>query len=277
MEGCELPSIVCSVPINQADHRVLSLFLFFFSSQVFTPTEWDSLILKYILPKLGAHLRDDFKINPRAQILTPLTDHILPWSSILRPSMLSQLLETEFFPKWLEILYIWLIQPKPNFDEVTQWYSYWKSVFPMELHSELKGLGTGFKRGLDLMNQAMALGGSAPTKLQRPDTAPTTSSSTSASSAPVKAQKARRPEQEEITFRSLAESFVAKHDLVWVPTGRSDVNTGQMLIRVSTGAGAGVLCYVEGDAVYVGLGQAEGGGFRAVTLEELVKRAKGGK
>ena len=247
------------------------------SSQVFTPAEWDSLILKYILPKLGSTLRDDFKINPRAQVLTPLTDHVLPWSEVLRPSMLSQLLETEFFPKWLEILYIWLIQPKPNFDEVTQWYSYWKTVFPPHLHQSLPGLTMGFKRGLDLMNQAMALGASAPTKLARPDTAPTaTSSASSTSSKPVK-PKTRKPDAEEITFRSLAEDYVAKQDLVWVPTGRSEVNTGQMLIRVSTGAGAGVLCYVEGDAVYVGLGQGEGGGFRAVTLEELVKRAKGGK
>jgi len=90
-------------------------------SQVFIANEWDSLILKYILPKLGSTLRDDFKINPRNQILTPL-EHVLPWRDVLRPSMLSQLLETEFFPKWLDILYIWLIQPKPNFDEVTQWF-----------------------------------------------------------------------------------------------------------------------------------------------------------
>lgn len=88
--------------------------------QVFTANEWDSLILKYILPKLGATLRDDFKINPRNQILTPL-EHVLPWRTVLRPAMFSQLLETEFFPKWLDILYIWLIQPKHSQDEITQW------------------------------------------------------------------------------------------------------------------------------------------------------------
>ncbi|KIJ22410.1 hypothetical protein M422DRAFT_277168, partial [Sphaerobolus stellatus SS14] len=39
---------------------------------VFSSSEWDSLMLKYIVPKLGATLREDFKVNPRRQDMTPL-------------------------------------------------------------------------------------------------------------------------------------------------------------------------------------------------------------
>jgi tuftelin-interacting protein 11 len=85
---------------------------------------------------------------------------------------------------------------------------------------------------------------------------------------------------EEITFRSIAEEYVAARDLIWVPTGRSDVATGQMLFRVSRdGISGGVLCYVLDDAVYVSEPLAGPGGeslFKAVTLEGLVARAKGG-
>lgn len=89
--------------------------------QVFGRQNWEDLLLKYVVPKLGACLRDDLKINPRSQDMQPLT-LVLAWAEVLRASVMSQLLEMEFFPKWLGILHLWLVQPNPNFDEVTQWY-----------------------------------------------------------------------------------------------------------------------------------------------------------
>ena len=78
------------------------------------------MLLKYVVPKLGATLRDDFKINPRKQDMEPLQS-VLAWSTHLRPTIIAQLLETEFFPKWLGVLHIWLVQPSANFEEVMQW------------------------------------------------------------------------------------------------------------------------------------------------------------
>ncbi|CED85189.1 Tuftelin-interacting protein TIP39, contains G-patch domain [Phaffia rhodozyma] len=251
--------------------------------EVFTPNEWDSLILKYILPKLGASLRDDFRVNPRNQILTEL-ENVLPWQGVLRPTMMAQLLESGFFPKWLDVLYIWLIQPKPNFDDITQWYSYWKSVFPESILA-LPEITSGFKSGLDLMNQAMALGSSAPTRLAKPifPSHPSSDSrskrlpsSTTAPTATVKPSSMETPSHvDEITFRSIAQDYVTQRDLIWVPTGRSDVNTGQVLFRISKdGRTGGVVCYVSEDAVYVHESSGDSAGvFKPVTLEEVVKRA----
>lgn len=71
--------------------------------------------------------------------------------------MLSSLIESEFFPKWGEALWIWLKSDGVNLEQVAEWYSWWKSYFPEDVVS-LKGVERGFRKGLDLMNQAMALG-----------------------------------------------------------------------------------------------------------------------
>jgi tuftelin-interacting protein 11 len=135
---------------------------------VFDSANWDALLLKYVVPKLASHLRDEFRVNPRAQDMEPLTQVVLPWSSLLRGSIMSQLLETEFFPKWLDVLHIWLIQPRVSFEEVAQWYAFWKSIFGEDVLA-LRGVQKGFTRGLQLMNEAIELGADAPTKLRRPD------------------------------------------------------------------------------------------------------------
>ena len=89
--------------------------------QVFSSNEWDKLVLQHVVPKLGLCLRDDFTINPRKQDMEPLSDWVMPWHTLLRSSGFSHILEVEFFPKWLDILYIWLIQPAYKPDEVVNW------------------------------------------------------------------------------------------------------------------------------------------------------------
>ena len=90
--------------------------------QIFSSKEWDDLMLRTVVPKLGVCLRDDFSINPRKQDMVPLEDWVMPWHTLLRSSVFSSLLEVNFFPKWLDILYIWLVQPNFKADEVANWY-----------------------------------------------------------------------------------------------------------------------------------------------------------
>lgn len=115
-------------------------------------------MLRYIVPQLGNTLRDRFQINPRSQDLVPL-ERVTAWSALLRPSIMDQLLETEFFTKWLEALYVWLTS-EPNYQQVTEWYLWWKSYFDEGVTSQ-PGASRGFMKGLDLMNSAMALGDDA--------------------------------------------------------------------------------------------------------------------
>ena len=246
--------------------------LYLLSYQVFGLKEWDSLMLKYIVPKLGSSLREDFKVNPRRQDMTPL-EQVLQWRPLIRSSVFSQILEMEFFPKWLDVLYIWLIQPKTNFEEVAQWYAFWKSALPQEV-LEMPGVTNGFTRGLQLMNKALELGPDAPTKLPRPEHGPPSKGTPPGSrqGTPAATSKPRPSVRAtEITFRSIVEEYAASHDLLFMPTGRAHEKSRMPLFRVShnvDGKG-GILVFILDDAVWV----VEGDDYRAISLEEMVVRA----
>ncbi|RKP25249.1 GC-rich sequence DNA-binding factor-like protein-domain-containing protein [Syncephalis pseudoplumigaleata] len=129
---------------------------------VFQSVDMDSLLTSSIIPKLTMALRVEFEVNPQQQDLgkyccahqiTPL-EWVLAWQPMLSTTTIAQLLEQEFFPKWLELLSLWL-QGKPNYDEVTEWYMYWKNLFPEEIREHPR-VQDGFRRGLDLMNQMIA-------------------------------------------------------------------------------------------------------------------------
>jgi tuftelin-interacting protein 11 len=226
------------------------------------------MLLKYVVPKLGSLLRDEFRVNPRNQDMEPLKN-VLAWSTLLRGSVFVQLLETEFFPKWLDVLHIWLIQPKVSFEEVAQWYSFWKSSFPDSVQS-MPGVAHGFTRGLQLMNTAIELGPDAPTMLKRPDLrAEQAIANASKKKPPV--TKVAPARIQEITFRSIVEEFAASHNLLFIPTGRAHEKSRMPLFRVSSNIGGkgGLLVYVQDDAVWAPDGEEYG----AITLEDMVLRA----
>lgn len=227
------------------------------------------MFLKYVIPKLGARLRDDFRVNPRKQDMQPLQD-VLQWEKVLRPSILAQLLQKEFFPRWLDVLYIWLIQPKISFEEVSQWYSFWKGTFSEDVQ-RMPGVSQGFTKGLQLMNNAIELGPDAPAKLSKPDhsgvgTPPPVSKPTAA--------PARASRTQEISFRSIVEEYAASHNLLFFPTGKAHEKSRMPLYRVSQTADGkgGLLVYIQDDAVWA----PDGDQYRAIPLEEMVLRAAKG-
>jgi len=224
-------------------------------------------MLKHIVPKLAATLRDDFRVNPRNQVMEPL-EHVLAWSTIIRGPIFSRLLETEFFNKWLDVLHVWLIQAQVSFEEVARWYSFWKEVFPADVQN-MPGVSDSFTRGLQLMNKAIELGPDAPTHLPRPD-----HHANMASGGERNGPSKGRPRRaEEITFRSIVEEFAASHDLLVIPTGRADEKSRKALFRVSDRADGkgGQLVYFSDEAVWA---LDEGDEYRAISLNELVIKAK---
>jgi len=244
---------------------------------IFDLAEWDAMLLKYVVPKLGATLRNDFRVNPRDQKMEFL-QRVLAWSNIIRPTIFSQILETEFFPKWLDVLHIWLIQPRVSFEEVAQWYSFWKETFPENVRS-LPGVNRGFVRGLQLMNKAIEFGPDAPTKLPKPDFR----GELSEPNSPTRAkndEKLARPSARthEITFRSIVEEYAASHNLLFIPTGKAHERSRMPLFRVSRTADGrkGLLVYILDDAVWAPKGDEinpEAAEFKAISLEDMVSRS----
>jgi tuftelin-interacting protein 11 len=242
---------------------------------VISPVDWDTITLKYVVPKLGASLRDDFRVNPRQQDMGPLT-RALAWTDLLRPAVIAQLLEKEFFPKWLDVLHIWLIQPRPSQSEIARWLEGWRDeVFPESVKA-LPAVRAGFTAAFDLVNKAIDLGSLAPAQLPKP----TYGRLPSRAPTPANAAAARKPPSrvQEITFRTIAEEFAAAHNLLFVPTTRLHEKSRVPLIRVSPTADGrgGVLVYILDDAVWAPDSDA-GGEYRAISLETMVVRAAGGK
>jgi len=242
---------------------------------VFDVAEWNAMLLKYVVPKLGATLRNDFRVNPRDQKLEPL-QRVFAWSNIILPSVFAQILETEFFRKWLDILHIWLIQPRVSFEEVAQWYLFWKETFPEEVRS-LPGVNRGFTHGLQLMNKAIEFGPDAPTKLAKPDFRGELSAPNSPTRMAKDSEKPARPSARthEITFRSIVEEYAASHNLLFVPTGKAHERSRMPLFKVSRTADGrkGLLVYILDDAVWAPKGDEtnpEAGEFKAVSLEDMV-------
>ncbi|OBZ73835.1 Tuftelin-interacting protein 11 [Grifola frondosa] len=208
---------------------------------VFDAGDWDAMLLKYVVPKLGI-------FSDR--------DHV-------------QLLEAEFFPKWLDILHIWLIQPHPSFEEVSRWYSFWKGTFSENVQS-MPGVAQGFTRGLQLMNKAIELGPDAATRLPRPDHLTYLSPPLTPGAKPS-VPKTHPVRTQEITFRSIVEDYASSHNLLLMPIGRVHELSRMPLFRVSLTADGkgGLLVYIQDDAVWA----SDGEEYRAISLEDMVSRA----
>ena len=98
---------------------------------IFDKASMYSFILKNILPKLEQSLAIDLVINPVNQSLDPW-HWIMEWMDFMPPAAMINCLERQFFPKWLQVLASWLNQ-NPNYNEVKNWYTGWKSVMPRDI------------------------------------------------------------------------------------------------------------------------------------------------
>ncbi|KAI5845131.1 GC-rich sequence DNA-binding factor-like protein-domain-containing protein [Morchella snyderi] len=243
--------------------------------EVFGPGELEKLLIRHLLPRLALKLRADFDVNPADQQLEPL-DHVLGWLPFFRVSTFAQLMEAEFFPKWLNILHQWLTSPSPNFAEVQEWYTFWTGVFPAELRGS-SAVRAGFNRGLDMMNRALDLGASASTLLPAPAAGPAKPPPKAAAAAKAGQKLAAAAEAlPETTFREAVEDWCAEHNLLLVPLRKAHEGTGVPLFRITASAsgGGGVVCYFVGDVVWV-MEKKNREVFVPMGLEGVLERVEG--
>ncbi|KAG0173477.1 Tuftelin-interacting protein 11 [Apophysomyces sp. BC1034] len=122
---------------------------------VWTPSQLESFLIKTILPRLSQVLLHEFVVNPRDQQLEPLI-WCLAWKDMFSETIMGQLLENEFFKKWLDVLYKWLTldRSRVNYDEVREWYLWWKQVFASYGLDSNKHVAQSFRKGLDMMSMA---------------------------------------------------------------------------------------------------------------------------
>ena len=86
---------------------------------VFSSSSWDIFMNNNILPKLEKCLKE-FEINPRLQNIEPWK-WVMDWEGLIPDNNFISLIERAFFPKWFQVLIIWL-NSRPNYEEVSRWY-----------------------------------------------------------------------------------------------------------------------------------------------------------
>ena len=261
-------------------------------AQVFH-SDLSSMLVRHLLPRLALYLSENLTIDPSDQDLTPL-EKVLAWKSYFSPNTMSQLFVAEFFQKWHETLYIWLTSQAANFEEISQWYQWWKETLETEAHddrrdndfNEAPEIANEWTKGVEAINRAIdALenGIDVSENLEPPIATP---SKSLAPSTPVVAVSSPKPTaviETPTTFKDVLEDWCAENDLHMIPLREADLQTGLPLFRITASASGkgGVVIYLKGDVVWVRgttgpTAAVEKRGFLPVALDEgLIRRAEG--
>ncbi|PWY93385.1 G-patch domain protein [Aspergillus sclerotioniger CBS 115572] len=242
-------------------------------------SEFDACLRNHLLPRLGRHLREDFEVNPQDQDLAPL-ENVLKWKDFFKPNVTGLLLVAEFFPKWHNILYIWLTND-PNYEEVAEWFTWWRSQIPSDIN-DLTIVDDEWNKGLQTMDLASQLGDRAAAELPPPSstttatTAPTTEPPLTSKPLPTEPPRKQKI-LEEVAFKDILESWCLEQGLIMLPLREAHPQNGQPLFRITasaTGKG-GVVAFVQGDVVWVQNKKAKET-WEPMGLEDrLVERAEG--
>ncbi len=241
-------------------------------------SELSSLLVRHLLPRLALHLADRLVIDPSDQDLSPL-EQALQWTAFFPVSTITQLLTVEFFPKWHLTLHLWLTS-SPNYDEIREWFLWWKEQLPAELN-ELPSIAVEWTKGLETITLALDLGADAAEHLPPPTAgpAPPIVPATPRSTAPT--SKVSAIHEAPTTFRDVVEEWSTEQGLIMMPLREADSQTGLPLFRITASASGrgGVVVYLKGDVVWARSSASktfEGKLFVPVGLDDaLVVRAEG--
>ncbi|XP_077984161.1 tuftelin-interacting protein 11-like [Glandiceps talaboti] len=226
---------------------------------VFSQGTMDAFLIRHIVPKLAQCLHE-FMINPYQQHLDPF-NWVMAWEDILPKSTLASLLQKHFFPKWLNVLCSWL-GDSPNFDEVSKWYTGWKSMFSDELLA-IPAIKDHINQALDIMNRAVS-GNIQPGNMppfiapndRRPDTEAIQTERQQGRDSPVR--RITIP----TTFKDLVEKKAQENGIIFVPANRR--YEGKMLYTFGKH-----IIYIEHGVLY----QQQGQTWTPVSLQSLIDTA----
>ncbi|XP_071447563.1 tuftelin-interacting protein 11 [Hetaerina americana] len=120
-------------------------------AKVFPKGDMDAFLTKNILPKLQVALQE-LQINLHQQHLDQW-NWVMEWVDLIPLHIMTTLLEKFFFPKWLQLLSLWLSH-SPNYDEVTNWYMGWKGMLSDAFLAQPQ-IKEQFHKALEMMNRTV--------------------------------------------------------------------------------------------------------------------------
>ncbi|CAI8029156.1 Tuftelin-interacting protein 11 [Geodia barretti] len=134
-------------PSDLSAHKILEPWV-----QVFSKETMEAFVVRHILPKL-AYCIQTMAINPHSQDISPF-EWVMTWRDMLPAHQYASMLDQNLFPRWMQVLSSWLSN-SPNYNEVTKWYSGWKSMLDPGLLNE-PSIKRRLGQALDMMNHAVS-------------------------------------------------------------------------------------------------------------------------
>lgn len=226
---------------------------------------YKTLATQNILPRLANHLSEHLVIDPSNQKTEPM-DTVLKWAPLFSTEVMARLIGAEFFPKFHATLYRWLTTPSINYDEVHEWWGWWKSQIPREIR-EHPVLQPQWTRALTTIGRALDLGKRAVDELTPPPEIPVehpvppmlynVSIFDGVTPLPLPTGPADVFDEDGVlhtgTFRDVVMEWVGDAELMAFPTREANAETGEPIMRItgSIDQRGGFLAYVRGDVLYV--------------------------
>ncbi|KAI3320550.1 TFP11-domain-containing protein [Xylariaceae sp. AK1471] len=221
--------------------------------------QWKPLVMHHILPSMGRYLRTNFRVDPGDQELYLKILHgVIKWVDIISSSMIAEVIVTEVFPMWHDVLHQWLTSDEANYEEIGAWFEWWHNeVFPSGISSQ-ESIKAEFQRGTTMIEKALELGDEAKHKLPRPERHPAHQSKSRSSKPKTEGRlkPAHAPSQPmevaEPTFRDEVEHWSQENDLQFIPIRKAN-EQGKHYFRLTArmdGKG-GVLAYFRGNVLVV--------------------------
>nr|POE74612.1 g-patch domain-containing protein [Quercus suber] len=245
--------------------------------------DFDNVLVRHVLPKLARYLATEFDIDPSDQDLTPL-EHVLKWLPLFKTDVFARLMLAEIVPKYLNILHLWLTTDDCNFEEISQWVTWWREQLPPQLaeHPDIKSKGwdagtTMINAALDLLDQDIPI---TTANLPPPAAGPSRPIAQEVAKkmdAPKADQSRLQQRLDEVDFKDIVEAWCAEEDLTMLPLREAHSTTGLPLFRITASASGkgGVIVYIKGDIIWA---QRKGDRitFEPVGMgDKLVQRAEG--
>ncbi len=229
---------------------------------VFSTGSWDSFISRNIIPKLESILSDELIISPSDQSLQPL-NWVLSWYELAPITSLATIFDRSFFPKWLNSLSMWL-SASPNYQEVSQWYIGWKTLFPSNLIQQ-PVVKARLSQALIMMNRSVSGGPNIDNVSAYKEPSPQVPLINKQSpqfSSGVQVQSASTAKV--TSFRDIIEKKAAEYNLLFLPVANRFSKSGQQVYRFGN-----LNVYIEKNVVFMLLN----GSWVPTSLNEIVAKA----
>ena len=166
------------------------------------------------------------------------------------------LIENVFFPKWLQVLSVWL-NSSPNYEEVSTWYIGWKNLMPDKLvqHPNIKNK---LSQGLIMMNRSLA-----GAQVSVTDSYPSANPQQEASAVTKQPGVQLTAKQTIPLFKDIVQKKATDHNLLFMPV-LNRFKDGKQVYRFGN-----LNIYLDKTLIYM----LENGQFRPASINEIVEKS----